>query len=76
MEYIEKQIRLALESRKICEEIKVMIGEQDEMLIAKAEVYCKYFLDYELDGVETKKLKERCKKYLNDVNHYKNILTS
>ena len=70
MEDIEKQIKLALESRKICEEIIVMIGEQDKLLIEKAKVYCEYFLDHKPDGVETTELEKRCKKYLIDLTDY------
>ena len=71
MEDLEKQIKLALESRKICEKIIVMIGEQDKMLMEKAKVYCEFFLDYKLDGIDTKKLKERCKKYLKDLSDFR-----
>ena len=78
---IEKQFitscntTLTQEAKKICEDILVMIGEQDEMLIEKAEVFCNYFLNHKPDGVETTELEKRCVKYREDVcnfRYYKN----
>lgn len=71
MEQIEKEIKLGLEAILICEEILKYIGEQDRMIIDKAKVYCDFFLCYKLDGVETTELKERCKKYLENLDNFK-----
>ena len=79
MEDLEKQFTtscqsiLTQEGKEICEEILVMIGEKDKMMIGKAKAFCEFFLSYKLDGVNTEKLLERCKKYLNkvcDFNRY------
>lgn len=72
MEQIEKQIKLGLEAYEVCEEILKYIGEKDIMKIYKAKVFCEFFLCYKLDGVETKELKERCKKYLENFDNFKN----
>ena len=66
MEDYKKDLKFGIEAIKICEEILVYIGELDEMVKEKAKAYCKYFLSYNLDGVECSKLKERCRKYLDD----------
>ena len=78
MEQIEKQFITSFQSillkegKEICEEILVMIGEKDEMVLEKAKAFCEFFMTYELDGVDTEKLKERCKNYLeNLINFYK-----
>ena len=55
---------LAQEGKEICEEILVMIGEKDEMMMEKAKAFCEFFLSYKLDGVNTEKVLERCKNYL------------
>ena len=65
---------LTQEGKEICEEVLVMIGEKDEMMMEKARVFCDFFLNYNLDGVNTEKLTERCKKYMEDIGdfyHYK-----
>ena len=71
MEDLEKELKLGLEAIKICEEILKYIGEQDRMIIEKAKVYCEFFLCYKLDGVDTEELKERCKKYLENLDNFK-----
>ena len=72
MEDFEKQLKLGLEAYEVCEEILKYIGEKDIMKIYKAKVFCEFFLCYKLDGVETKELKERCKKYLENFDNFKN----
>ena len=74
MEDLEKQFItscqsiLTQEGKEICEEIKVFIGEeQDEMIMEKAKAFCEFFLSYKLDGVNTEKLEERCRKYLEEI---------
>ena len=78
MEKIEKQFITSFQSillkegKEICEEILVMIGEKDEMVLEKAKAFCEFFLSYKLDGVDTEKLEERCRKYLEEIyNLYK-----
>ena len=80
MEDLEKQFItscqsiLKQEGKEICEEILVMIGEKDEMVLEKAKAFCEFFMTYKLDGVDTKKLIERCKNYLDELenlNKYK-----
>ena len=41
------------------------------MIIEKAKVYSEIFLRYKVDGVETTELKERCKKYLENLDNFK-----
>ena len=78
MEDLEKQFItsyqsiLLKEGKEICEEILVMIGEKDEMVLEKAKAFCEFFCLYKLDGVNTEKLVERCQNYLeNLINFYK-----
>ena len=70
MEDLEKQIKLGIEAIDICEDIIKYIGEKGIMKIYKAKVFCEFFLCYKLDGVETTKLKERCKKYLENFDNF------
>ena len=78
MEDLEKQFItscqsiLTQEGKEICEEILVMIGDQDELMIKKALAFCEFFLSYKLEGVNTKKLRERCKKHLEDLYNLHN----
>ena len=77
MEDIKKQFitsclsTLTKEAKKICEDILVMIGEQDEMLMSKTTLFCDYFLNHKPDGVETTELEKRCKKYIEDVSNFR-----
>ena len=72
MEDLEKQFITSFQSillkegKEICEEILVMIGEKDEMVVEKAKAFCEFFLSYKLEGVNTEKLLRRCKKYLEE----------
>lgn len=76
MEQLEKQFItscqsiLTQEGKEICEEILVMIGDQDELMMKKALAFCEFFLSYKLEGVNTKKLLERCKSYLENYHNY------
>ena len=85
MEDLEKQFitscvsTLTQEGKEICEEVLVMIGEKDEMMMEEALAFCKFFLNYKLDGVNAEKLTERCKKYIEDLanfHHYKHIFNN
>ena len=58
---------LTQEGKEICEHILIVIGEQDEMLIRKANVFCEFFLSHTPDGVKTTELEKRCKNYLNNL---------
>ena len=77
MEDLEKQFitscisTLNTEGKEICEEVLVMIGEKDEMMMEKAEVFCNYFLSHKPDGVETTELEKRCLKYREDVGNFR-----
>ena len=82
MEDLEKQFitsfntTLVQEAKKICEDILVMIGEKDEMLKRKAEVFADYFLSHKPYGVETTELEKRCVKYRDDVCNFENYKRS
>ena len=49
MEKLEEQFITSLQSiltqegKEICEEVSVMIGEKDEMMMEKARVFCDFF---------------------------------
>ena len=76
MEDLEKQFItscqsiLLKEGKEICEEVLVMIGDKDELMLEKAKAFCEFFLSYKLDGVNTEKLLERCKNYLEELNNF------
>ena len=76
MEDLEKQFItscqsiLTQEGKEICEEVLVMIGEKDEMMMEKAKAFCEFFLSYKLDGVNTEKLFKRCKNYLEELYNF------
>ena len=61
---------LTQEGKEICEEVLVMIGEKDEMMMKKALAFCEFFLFYNLDGVNTEKLCKRCKKYIEEYHNF------
>ena len=80
MEQIEKDFIntylsiLAKEGVEICEEIFVMIGDKDELVLEKALACCNFFTAYKLDGVNTEKLLDRCVKFnekVSDFHKYK-----
>ena len=76
MEDIENQFITSCRSfltdkaKEVCEEILVMIGDKDELMLEKAKAFCEFFLSYKLDGVNTEKLLERCKNYLEELNNF------
>ena len=51
MEDLEKQFItscqsiLLKEGKEICEEVLVMIGEKDEMMMEKAKAFCEFFFE-------------------------------
>ena len=76
MEDLEKQFItscqsiLTQEGKEICEEVLVMVGEKDEMVLEKAKAFCEFFLYYKLEGVNTEKLLEKCENYLENLNNF------
>ena len=76
MEDLQKQFiffcqsNLAKEGKEICEEILVMIGEKEEMMMEKAKAFCEFFLSYKLDGVNAEKLVEKCENYLENLDNF------
>ena len=64
MEEFENQNKLGLEATDICEEILIYMEENELMRIYKAKVFCDFILCYKMGGVDTTKLKEKCKNYL------------
>ena len=68
-----EQYNLAKEGKEICEEVFVMIGDKDELMLEKAKVFCEFFCSYKLDGVNTKELVEKCEKYLDNFHKYKRL---
>ena len=66
----EKELKLGLEAIRICEEILKYIEEKDIMKKDKAKAYCEFFLCYKMDGLDTKDLEVRCKKYLKDYANF------
>ena len=82
MEDLEKQFitssntTLVQEAKKLCEDILVMIGEKEEMLLRKAEVFGDYFRDHKPYGVETTELEKRCLKFRDDVCNLENYKRS
>ena len=76
MEDLEKQFItscqsiLTQEGKEICKDVLVMIGDKDELMLEKAKAFCKFFCSYKLDGVNTEKLLERCKNYLEELNNF------
>ena len=59
---------LAKEGKEICEEVFSMIGDKDELMLEKANTYCR-FIDSKVDCVD-KKLVERCKNYIENVINF------
>ena len=70
MEDFENQNKLGLEANDICDEIYMYIGEIDIMRIYKAKVFCEFILCYNIGGVDTTGLKEKCKKYLENFDDF------
>ena len=66
------KLTLAIEGEKICKEIDSILGDYEELLIEKANVYCLFCTDPERFGFDSKLL-ERCKKYLDDSKNYRDI---
>ena len=63
---------LAAEGKEICEEIDSMYGDNVNLLVAKADSYCLFSRLLKEDEID-KKLREKCKKYLEDTRNYRSI---
>ena len=63
---------LAAEGKEICEEIDSMYGDNDKLLVEKADTYCLFSRLLKEDEID-KKLRERCEKYLDDLRNYRSI---
>ena len=63
---------LAAEGKEICEEIDSMYGDNDKLLVEKADTYCLFSRLLKEDEIDTK-LREKCEKYLNDIRNYEHI---
>ena len=59
---------LAAEGREICEEIDSMYGNNDKLLVAKADAYCFFSRLLKEDEID-KNLREKCEKYLTTMNN-------
>ena len=69
------QFNLAKKGKGICKEVDSIIGDNDELLLEKANTYCKFISRHKVDGVDLK-LIERCQNYRDDIvnfQHYKTI---
>ena len=49
-----------------------LLGENDELLVEKANAYCSFFTNLKVLGFDTKMIK-RCKNYLDDMRNYRDI---
>ena len=63
---------LALEGREICKEVDSILGDNDDLLIEKANTYCLFCTNPKRFYIDAK-LVERCKKYLDNMRNYRDI---
>ena len=63
---------LAVEGEEICKEVDSLIQDDDELLIEKANAYCRFCADPKRVNID-EKLFDKCKNYLNDLRNYRNI---
>ena len=61
--------KLAKEGKEICKEVDSIIGDNDELLLEKAGIYCQFISSHKVDGVDSN-LIERCNNYLEDANNF------
>ena len=66
------KLTLAIEGETICREVDSILGDYEELLIEKANIYCLFFTDPKRFGFDSKLVK-RCKKYLDDMRNYRDI---
>ena len=78
MESIEKQFitsyesHLAKEGKEICKEVDSIIGDNDELMVEKADTYCNFISHSKSHGFDPK-LVDRCRKYLDEMSNYRRI---
>ena len=63
---------LAKEGKEICKEVDSIIGDNDELMVEKADTYCNFISHSKRHGFDPK-LVDKCKKYLNDMSSYSRI---
>ena len=79
MEQIEEQFinsyeaALAKEGEEICKEVDQLIKDNKKFDIGKVQNYCSFCLCFAKDVMD-EKLYERCKKYLDDMRNYREII--
>ena len=82
MEDLEKQFitsyesHLAKEGKEICKEVYSIIGDNDELMVEKADTYSRFISNSKVDGFDPM-LIDRCRNYLNDTSilrDFKNTL--
>ena len=68
---------LVKEGNKLCEEVITFLDEEEDFMIEKSKLFCERFTEFmevnKLDTKYTLELKERCKKYLENVYDYQRI---
>ena len=78
MEKFENQLlssyesTLFVEGKEICKEVDSIIGDNDELMVEKANTYSMFLSHPKRPGFDPK-LVERCKTYLNDMRNYRDI---
>ena len=79
MEKIEDQFitscetALSKEGKEICKEVDQLIKDDKKFDIDKAQTYCSFCSSFKKDVMD-EKLYERCKKYLDEMRNYREII--
>ena len=58
---------LAVEGREICKEVDSLIQDDDELLVEKANAYCRFCTDPKRVNID-EKLFDKCKNYLRNMS--------
>ena len=66
------QSTLSKEGKEICKEVDSIIGNNDELLVEKADTYCNFISRSKRHGFDPK-LVDRCRKNLDDMSSYRHI---
>ena len=66
------QSTLAKEGKEICKEVDSIIGDNDKLMVEKADTYCN-FISHSKRHAFDPKLVDRCRKYLDDMSSYRRI---
>ena len=72
MEKLEDQFITSCET-EICKEVDQLIKDDKKFDIEKAQTYCSFCLSFKKDVMD-EKLYERCKKYLDEMRNYREII--